>query len=116
MPKCRIEKQNAEDAEDSQSAQRTASREGPHEGHDASFAPSVFFSALLKQIYIDQQYVPRTIYVPVDFEDRVTLEELLTEKREGKVQILVPQRGDKRSLIDLAGNNAKPERVEAAVR
>jgi excinuclease ABC subunit C len=81
--------------------------EGSHEGHDASFAPSVFFSALLKQIYIDQQYVPRTIYVPVDFEDRVTLEELLAEKREAKVQIVVPQRGEKRSLIDLAAKNAK---------
>jgi excinuclease ABC subunit C len=71
------------------------------------FDPSAFFSALLKQLYIDQQYVPRAIYVPVDFEDRATLEQLLSEKRDGRVEILVPQRGEKRSLIDLAGNNAK---------
>ena len=74
---------------------------------DGGFDPSTFFSALLKQVYIDQQYVPRTIYAPVDFEDRATLEELLSEKREGRVQILVPQRGDKRSLIDLVARNAK---------
>jgi excinuclease ABC subunit C len=49
----------------------------------------------------------------VDFEDREMLEELLSDPPAGvgacstRVNILVPQRGDKRSLIDLAGNNAK---------
>jgi excinuclease ABC subunit C len=43
----------------------------------------------------------------VDFEDRDALEELLTEKRSRKVEIVVPQRGEKRSLIDLAAQNAK---------
>src|SRR5262249_882512 len=65
----------------------------------SSFDPGEFFSALLKQIYIDQQYVPRDILVPVDFEDRAALEELLSEKRGRKVDIIVPQRGEKRSLI-----------------
>jgi excinuclease ABC subunit C len=78
-----------------------------------SFAPGEFFSALLKQLYIGQPYVPKNIYVPVDFEDRETLEELLSEQSAGegarptRAHILVPQRGEKRSLIDLAGNNAK---------
>jgi len=72
-----------------------------------SFNPGEFFSALLKQIYIDQQYVPRDILVPVDFEDRPALEELLSEKRGRKVEIIAPQRGEKRSLIDLAAQNAK---------
>jgi excinuclease ABC subunit C len=79
----------------------------------AHFHPGEFFSALLKQLYIGQPYVPRNLYVPVDFEDRKELEDLLTEQDAGensrgaRVHILVPQRGDKRSLIDLAGNNAK---------
>ncbi|HWG88581.1 MAG TPA: UvrB/UvrC motif-containing protein, partial [Candidatus Acidoferrales bacterium] len=72
-----------------------------------AFEPSHFFSALLKQVYIDQQYVPRDIIVPVDFEDRAELEELLAEKRGTRMEILVPQRGEKRSLIDLAAQNAK---------
>jgi excinuclease ABC subunit C len=66
-----------------------------------------FISSLLKQLYLDVPYIPRTIYVPVDFEDREPLGELLSEKRGSRVHIEVPQRGDKRSLIDLAGNNAK---------
>jgi excinuclease ABC subunit C len=72
-----------------------------------AFDPSIFFSALLKQVYIDQQYVPRQLLVPVDFEDRLTLEALLTEKSGHRVEILVPQRGEKRSLLDLVGKNAK---------
>ncbi|MGC2819352.1 MAG: excinuclease ABC subunit UvrC [Candidatus Sulfotelmatobacter sp.] len=77
------------------------------------FNPGEFFSALLKQLYIGQPYVPRNLYVPVDFEDRATLEDLLSEQvagsdpRAARVHILVPQRGDKRALIDLAGTNAK---------
>ena len=78
-----------------------------------SFAPGTFFSSLLTQLYIGQPYVPRNIFVPVDFEDREMLEELLSEQVAGegarptRIHITVPQRGDKRALIDLAGNNAK---------
>ena len=81
--------------------------EGGHAPQAALFHPGEFFSALMKQVYIDQQYVPRDILSPVDFEDRAELEELLSEKRGSKVEILVPQRGEKRSLIDLAAQNAK---------
>jgi excinuclease ABC subunit C len=71
------------------------------------FYPAEFFSALLKQLYIDQHYVPRSIYVPIDFADRAALSELLCERTGHKVEIAVPQRGEKRSLLDLAGQNAK---------
>jgi len=81
--------------------------DGEHAGGDETFHPGEFFSALLKQVYIDQQYVPHTIYVPVEFEDCAALEELLSEKRQRRVEIVVPQRGEKRSLIDLVARNAK---------
>ncbi|HXZ78983.1 MAG TPA: excinuclease ABC subunit UvrC [Terriglobales bacterium] len=71
------------------------------------FDPGEFFSTLLTQLYIDQKYVPRNIYLPVDFEDREVLQELLSETYGHKIEIQIPQRGEKRSLIDLAGNNAK---------
>ncbi len=102
---------------DSSISLRAGSRErlSPHglEQPANSFNPGEFFSALLKQLYIGQPYVPRNLYVPVDFEDRETLEDLLSDQsadknaRAARLHILVPQRGDKRSLIDLAGNNAK---------
>jgi excinuclease ABC subunit C len=77
------------------------------------FNPGELFSALLKQLYLGQPYVPRNICVPVEFEDREELEDVLSEQLAGegaratRVHIAVPQRGDKRELIDLAGNNAK---------
>ena len=71
------------------------------------FSPSAFFSALLKQLYLDQNYVPKHIYVPVDFPDRALLADLLRERSGGKIEIAAPQRGDKRSLVDLVCQNAK---------
>jgi excinuclease ABC subunit C len=65
------------------------------------------FSTLINQLYLDQQYVPRTIFIPVDFEDREPLQDLLSEKRGHRVHIVVPQKGEKRSLVDLVGSNAK---------
>jgi excinuclease ABC subunit C len=75
--------------------------------HAGSFHPPGFFSALLKQLYIDQQYVPRSILVPVDFTDRDALCHLLAERTGHRVEIAAPQRGEKRSLVDLVGQNAK---------
>jgi excinuclease ABC subunit C len=65
------------------------------------------FSSLVKQVYLDQPYLPGEIHVPLDFEDREILEELLTEKRGRKVQILMPQRGPKRALLELVAKNAR---------
>jgi excinuclease ABC subunit C len=73
----------------------------------AGFSPGVFFSALLKQIYLDQSYVPRSILVPVEFPDRTLLAEILTERTGKRIEIHAPQRGEKRSLVDLVCQNAK---------
>jgi excinuclease ABC subunit C len=72
-----------------------------------TFDQPEFFSALLQQLYLDAQYVPAEIHVPVDFEDRIALEELLTEKRQRKVEIRTPQRGQKKQLMDLVQTNAR---------
>src|SRR5246500_1036649 len=73
----------------------------------AAFSPAAFFSALLKQIYLDQRYVPRSVLVPVEFPDRALLADILTERTGRRVEILAPQRGEKRSLVDLVCQNAK---------
>jgi len=86
----------------------SSARVGSHDTvlNTSPFNAGAVFSALLKQLYIDQQYVPRTILVPVDFDDRETLAALLTERTGHKIEIAVPQRGDKKSLVDLAAQNA----------
>ena len=74
------------------------------QGH---FDEPEFFSTLLLQIYLDQEYIPAEIHVPVEFEDREVLEELLSEKKARRVEIRTPQRGPKKALIDLVETNAK---------
>ena len=71
------------------------------------FEAGEFFEALLKQIYVDNAYVPGIIHVPADFESRDELEEFLSEKRGKKVEIVTPQRGSKRALLSLVETNAK---------
>jgi excinuclease ABC subunit C len=71
------------------------------------FDPAEFFGALLKQVYLNQQYIPASIHVPVDFDDREELEELLTEKRGRRVEIALPQRGQKKAMLTLVETNAK---------
>jgi excinuclease ABC subunit C len=86
-----------------------AEPEGAEEGEsvETPFHAGQVFSALLKQIYIDQHYVPRSILVPVDFDDRETLAALLSERTGHRIELAAPQRGEKRSLVDLASQNAK---------
>jgi excinuclease ABC subunit C len=73
----------------------------------SDFSAAAFFSSLLKQIYLGNAYVPRTVLVPVDFADRAVLAELLSERTGHRTEILAPQRGEKRSLVDLVCLNAK---------
>jgi excinuclease ABC subunit C len=74
---------------------------------EPQFHAGPVLSALLKQLYIDQKYVPRTILVPADFDDRDALSALLTERAGHRIELAVPQRGEKRSLVDLVSQNAK---------
>ncbi|MEW6736135.1 MAG: excinuclease ABC subunit UvrC, partial [Acidobacteriota bacterium] len=71
------------------------------------FDPAQFIGEALKQYYSLGNYVPEEIYVPIDFEDQHLLEEYLSLQRQARVQIVDPQRGSKRDLIDLVEKNAK---------
>jgi excinuclease ABC subunit C len=71
------------------------------------FNAGEFFSSLLKQVYLDQPYLPDEIHVPVDFDDREILEEVLREKRGRHLQILAPQAGRKRAFLELVARNAR---------
>ncbi len=71
------------------------------------FDPHEFVPSLLKQLYLEEAYLPKAIHVPIDFEDRALLEETLSERADHKVEIFTPQRGSKRAFLDLVENNAK---------
>ena len=71
------------------------------------FDPPEFFASLLKQVYLNDPYVPGFIHVPVEFEDCDVLEEYLSEKRGRKVEIHTPQRGQKKAMLALVESNAR---------
>jgi excinuclease ABC subunit C len=71
------------------------------------FDPHDFVPSLLKQLYLEAEYLPKIIHVPIDFEDRDLLEETFTERAGHKVEINTPHRGSKRAVFDLVENNAK---------
>ncbi len=73
---------------------------------DEGFNPAEFLSDVLAQYYASD-YVPREIYVPVDFPDRELLEKALSKRRGKRVRIRFSQRGEKRDMIDLVDKNAK---------
>ena len=72
-----------------------------------NFDAGEFFQSVLKQYYVDAPFIPIEIHVPVDFEDRVLLEDWLSERRSRKVEIRTPQRGAKREMMDLVNRNAR---------
>jgi excinuclease ABC subunit C len=61
--------------------------------------------AAIEQFYADQEPPPE-IHVPVAPDEQPLLEEWLTQRAERKIRILVPQRGTKKGMMELAHRNA----------
>ncbi len=59
------------------------------------------------QFYAGTPYIPKEILIPEDIEDRELLEEWLSKKRGNRLSLVVPQKGRKEKLIELAGKNAQ---------
>ncbi len=72
-----------------------------------AFDPHEFVASLLKQLYLEAEYFPKMIHVPLEFEERELLEATLSERAGHKVEIFTPQRGSKAAILDLVENNAK---------
>ncbi len=64
-------------------------------------------SASLKQYYELGRHLPPVIHVPIGFPDRELVAEWLSGKKGSEVEIVVPQRGGKRRLVELVCRNAK---------
>ncbi len=70
---------------------------------------TAILSNLLLTYYLGEVNIPREILIPFPVEDIESLEKILNDKSESKVKIIVPQRGQKKKLIESAMNNAREE-------
>ena len=63
-------------------------------------------ASFMKQFYLTSQFIPRNILLETELEEQAVLEQWLTEKRESRVYLKVPKRGQAKELVDLVGRNA----------
>jgi excinuclease ABC subunit C len=68
---------------------------------------SQLVSSFVRELYMDRDEVPPRVLVPAWPLDRNVLEEWLSARRDGRVSIAVPARGDKRRLLEVVTTNAK---------
>ena len=61
--------------------------------------------SFVKQFYMEQEYVPKEIIIEEEIEDSFILSEWLSSKKGQKVTIRVPQKGEKKSLIEMVRKN-----------
>jgi excinuclease ABC subunit C len=73
---------------------------------DRTLSPGEVLGAFLGQFY-DDKPAPRLILVSEDFEERALLAEALTAKSGHKVEISVPQRGERKELVTHALANGR---------
>ncbi len=63
----------------------------------------------LTQYYMKANVIPRTILLSDDCDDQEALEAYIASRRDGPVHITIPQRGEKKKIVDMALENAKGE-------
>jgi excinuclease ABC subunit C len=73
---------------------------------DRSIAPGEILSAFLAQFY-DDKPCPRLILISHEVDDRALLAEALATKSGHRIEITVPQRGEKKDLVEHALANAR---------
>ncbi|MGB9345859.1 MAG: excinuclease ABC subunit UvrC [Ilumatobacteraceae bacterium] len=73
--------------------------------------PGRLIDRILESMYGDDPIlgVPKQVLVPYEAEELATYEEWLSMGRGSRVQVRVPQRGDKRSLLETVTRNAEGE-------
>ena len=70
---------------------------------------AALLDAVVTQYYLDREVLPREILLPLPVEDMDTLSALLTERCGHAVTLRIPQRGQRRELLDIANRNAREE-------
>lgn len=68
--------------------------------------PGEVLDAFVAQFYADRP-PPRLVLLSHEIETRALLEQALTERYDAKVEIAVPQRGEKRDLVEAAAHNGR---------
>ncbi|HHT49110.1 MAG TPA: excinuclease ABC subunit UvrC [Firmicutes bacterium] len=66
-----------------------------------------FISSFLLQYYDEQDYIPKEVILPVILPDQAAVAAWLQRRKEQKVELINPKRGEKRQLLQMAEENAR---------
>ncbi|RMF69108.1 MAG: excinuclease ABC subunit C, partial [Calditrichaeota bacterium] len=69
--------------------------------------PEQVVASFLKQFYLKADFIPEEVFLPTEIEDAEEVAAWLASKREGKVTLVVPKRGQKAKLVQMALQNAR---------
>lgn len=64
------------------------------------------FASFIKQFYSSQDFIPKELLIEDEVEDQIVIEKWLESKKGQKVSIKIPQKGDKKELIEMVRKNA----------
>lgn len=81
-------------------------REQFHMQHSLETTRTEVMTEFVKQFYAGTPYLPREILLECAMDEKEIMEAWLSKKKGGKVKILVPQKGKKAALVDMARRNA----------
>lgn len=86
---------------------RLIGREHFHLNISPAEEDSQILNSFVKQFYAGTPFIPHEIWVQEELEDEELVCRFLTSKRGSKVRIVVPKKGSKEQLVELAEKNAK---------
>ncbi len=86
---------------------RLIGREHFHVEAGTAESPGQILNGFVKQFYAGTPFIPHEIWCQEELEDAELISRFLSERRGQKVKILVPRKGEKERLVELAKKNAR---------
>ncbi len=97
-------------------AGKMVGREHFHLSGSEAESDEALLSAFLKQYYYRAAFIPKEILLPCPIAEQAVIEEWLTAQKGSKVSLLLPQRGQKHEIVQMAERNAEKYLSDEAAR
>jgi excinuclease ABC subunit C len=76
------------------------------------FPDEELIASFVNLYYDHDNFIPKEVLLPLELEEREGLAEIFSERKGGKVRVLVPRRGEKLRMVEMSKQNAKQAFLE----
>jgi len=63
-------------------------------------------SSFIKQYYMEAGFIPKEVFIEAELEEQGLIEEWLSNRKDSRVRLKTPVRGDKKQMMELVAKNA----------